>query len=257
MISLKIDGKEVKVKKGTTILLAARKIGVEIPTLCYHEALSPIGACRLCTVEIKRGKRTKVVTACNFSVEDEVEVQTNSPRVKKIRKMVLELLWARCPDVKRLQELAEQMDITQPRFTKEKSDCILCGLCVRVCSEIIGANAITFVDRGVEREVATPFKVSSDECLGCGACVALCPTGAIKMEDIENSRVLDKWNTTCKLSKCKVCSAPFAPWKQLEYIRGRIDLPAELFEICPRCRRKTFALEEEIAEMQETSGRKK
>ena len=184
-IKLKIDGIEVKANEEGTILDAARKVGVEIPTLCYNSALSPFGACRVCSVEItdKRGRK-KIVTSCNYPVREGLVVSTKSDKVFKTRKLLLELLLARCPKVKKIQDLAQKYGVQKPRFWIEdvEEDCILCGLCTRVCEECIGVYAINFAKRGVEREVTAPYHRLSDDCIGCGACAIVCPTNSKRIQ---------------------------------------------------------------------------
>ncbi len=182
MITLIIDNQKVNVKQGTTILKASEKLGIEIPTLCNHEGLAPYGACRLCVVEIIKEKENRIVAACSFPVEEGMKVLTNSDRILKRRKMIVEFLLARCPDVKVVRDLANKIGIKKPRFKPKNKDCILCGLCVRVCNEIVGIGAIGFVNRGKNLKVDTPFHLASDVCIGCGACSYVCPTGAIEME---------------------------------------------------------------------------
>jgi coenzyme F420-reducing hydrogenase beta subunit len=180
-VTLKIDGKEVKATDGATILEVARKAGIEIPTLCYISSLEPFGSCRVCSVEITdpRGRK-KVVTSCNYPVKEGLEVSTKSEKVLKTRKLLLELLLARCPKVKKIQDLAREYGVEKPRFWIEdaEEDCILCGLCTRVCQERVGVYAINFAKRGVEREVTTPYHSFSDDCIGCGACALVCPTNS-------------------------------------------------------------------------------
>jgi coenzyme F420-reducing hydrogenase beta subunit len=184
-ITLKIDEKEVKAKEGSTILEVAREVGIDIPTICYHKALSPFGACRVCSVEImdKRGRR-RVVTSCNYPVEEGLSVFTKSEKVLKTRKLLLELLLARCPNVKKIQDMAREYGIQKPSFwiEDEEEDCVLCGLCARVCDEKIGLYAINFANRGVKREVTTPYHTFSDDCIGCGACAIVCPTHSKKIQ---------------------------------------------------------------------------
>ena len=183
MITFKLDGRQVEAEEGETILEVAQRYNVHIPTLCYHKALPPAGACRLCTVEVFDGRRTRLVTSCNYPVRQDIEVTPNSERVIKGRKMIVELLLARCPDVKLLQDLGKEYGIEKPRFELETSDCILCGLCVRMC-ERVGNSAISLTGRGVDMEVDTPFHIQTDVCMACGACAFVCPTGHIKLEDI-------------------------------------------------------------------------
>jgi bidirectional [NiFe] hydrogenase diaphorase subunit len=239
MITLNIDGREFKAEKGQTILQVARENGIDIPTLCHHEAIEPYGACRLCIVEISKGKRTKIVTSCLYPVEEGLEVKTASPRVISNRKMLLELLLARCSKNKVIKELASQMGIEQPTFKLEyleDNDCIVCGLCVRACEQVVGVSAISLVNRGITKEPASPFLEPATACIGCGSCYYICPTGAIKMEDKGDTRIIYNWKVEFKLKKCKVCGNYWAPEKQLEYIRKQWNLPEDFFDICPNCK---------------------
>jgi len=237
MIPITIDGQKAEVERGTTVLQAARGIGIEIPTLCYHEAVAPYGVCRLCTVEVARGKRSRLTTSCTYPVLEEIAVQTASPRVLQARKIILELLLARCPSVKKVQDMARQMGIEKPRFPVGNDDCILCGLCVRVCEELIGASAISFSNRGVNREVTPPFRLAPETCIGCGACAFVCPTGAIAVEDVDGIRRIPRWHVEHTMHKCPECGEQFVPEPQVAYVRGKSSLPPETFELCPRCRR--------------------
>ena len=181
-VPITIDGQMVQIDQGTPIIDAAKKAGIVIPTLCYHEALKPYGSCRLCMVEIVLNKQRRLVTACNFPVEIGMEVFTDTAKVRHIRRTIIELLLARCPDVSSLHTMARQMGIKSSRFKKQgAAECILCGLCVRFCEEVVGVSAIGLANRGIDREVATPFKVASDVCIGCGSCTYICPTGCIEM----------------------------------------------------------------------------
>lgn len=178
-VTLTINDGKVKAEEGTTILKAAQGVGVDIPTLCYHEKLAPHGACRLCTVEITRGQKSRLVTACVYLVEDGLKVETESEPVTKIRKMLLELMLASCPGVKAIQDYASRYGITKSRFETEPNFCILCGLCVRYCNEVKGKNAIGFVGRGAERQVMFFPDIAAQECPKCGECFSFCPTGVL------------------------------------------------------------------------------
>lgn len=182
-IRLKINGIETEAEDRTTILAIAEKLGIKIPTLCHHPLLEPYGVCRICTVEVKSSKRTRMVTACNYPATNGIEVLTNSPRVRRDRKIILEWMMARCGHVKVLEDLAEEYGIKEPRFGRGDDDCILCGLCVRICSEVVGANVLAFYNRGATREVSTAYGETSSKCIACGACAAVCPTDAIKIEN--------------------------------------------------------------------------
>ena len=175
MIGLKINGLEVSVDEGTTLLEAARYLGLPIPTLCHMEGLSPYGACRLCVVEIGEGANAKLVSSCTYPVQEGLVVRTASSRVLRARRMVLELLLASCPQSKVIQDLASQHDVRTQRFKQEYEDCILCGLCVRMCSEQMMAHAIGFQGRGNHRRIGTPFDMKSETCRQCGGCMYICP----------------------------------------------------------------------------------
>lgn len=193
-ITLEIDGKEVQAKEGMTILEVAKSVGIDIPTLCYHPALTPFGACRLCSVEIVQRGRSRIVTSCVYPVEEGLVVKTKSDKVIRDRKMLIELMLARAPKAKVIQDLAREYAVERTRFKVEDEDnlCILCGLCTRICEERIGVSAINFVGRGVNRKVQTPFQetldINLDMCIACGACASVCPTGAIKLEDITRKK---------------------------------------------------------------------
>ena len=189
-VRIKIDGTPLEVEKDSYILQAAESIGIAIPTLCYYPYMTPYAACRICCVEARDGKGwSKVVTACNYPVWDGLEVFTDTPRVINARRTNLQMLMRSCAPSPVLQKLAKDFGIDKPRWGTGSYTCILCGLCVRVCDEVVGAHALTFVNRGFERDVATPFNLKTDSCILCGACAKICPTNHIKMEDIEE-RVL-------------------------------------------------------------------
>jgi bidirectional [NiFe] hydrogenase diaphorase subunit len=239
LVTLTIDGQKLQAEQGRTILEVARDNGIEIPTLCYNEGVEPYGACRLCLVEISKNGRTRLVTSCLYPVEEGLVVNTASERVMANRKMLMELLLARCSGVKVIEDLARKIGVEKPPFKPEyleKNECILCGLCVRACREVVGTSAISLVNRGVNREVAAPFLETAPDCIGCGSCVFICPTKCIKMEDKGGIRTIHNWKVDFKLKKCKVCGNYFAPEKQLEYIRKKLNLPEDFFDTCPNCK---------------------
>ena len=179
-ILLKIDGKEVRAKEGMTVLEAARGAGIYIPTLCYHEKLKPYGACRICTVEIETHGRTNFVAACVYPVQENLIVITRSERLSKLRKTLLELMLAYAPESKILQDLSQEYSARGAYFKEEPSFCVLCGLCVRYCAEIEQKNAVGFIGRGENREIAFIPQIASKECPNCKRCFSLCPTEALQ-----------------------------------------------------------------------------
>ncbi len=170
-----MNGLTITVEEGSTLLEAAQFMGFPIPTLCHMEGLSPYGACRLCVVEIGEGTKSKLVTSCTSLVQEGLNVRTASARVIKARKMIVELLLATCPQSKIIQDIASELGVRQQRFKQEHEDCILCGLCVRICEEQMMAKAIGFRGRGDHRSIGTPFDIKSEVCRLCGACMYVCP----------------------------------------------------------------------------------
>ena len=186
MIKFTLNGTEYEVHKGTTILQVARKAGITIPTLCHHDDLSPYGACRLCLVEVVKRGWPSLQPACLYPAQEGIEVTTDTERVIRVRKILLELYLARSSGSYPIIELAREYGVKTTRFKlKEKSDCILCGLCVRACEEISQRNAISFAQRGSKRMIQTPFVELSETCVGCKACMAVCPTNTIIIDEAD------------------------------------------------------------------------
>jgi NADH dehydrogenase/NADH:ubiquinone oxidoreductase subunit G len=185
MVNLTINGLKVQVEKGERLLEVAQFYGFPVPTLCHMEGLSPYGACRLCVVEIGEGPRSKLVTSCTYPVEEGLKVRTASTRVVRARRMVIELLLGTCPQSKVIQDLASAHGVRQQRFRQEHDDCILCGLCVRMCEEQMQARAIGFRGRGENRSIGTPFDVKSELCRTCGGCQHVCPACQLRCTFVE------------------------------------------------------------------------
>ena len=179
-IRLQIDGREVMAEQGMTILDAARRSGISIPTLCHHDMLQPYGGCRLCIVEAEKDGRVTIVASCVHQVENDLVVRTRSEKIDRLRRILLELLMTHAPDSKVLQELAAEYGADRNRFEPEASFCVHCGLCVRYCAEVVGKHAVGFVDRGVRKEISFVPEIASEVCLDCKACFPLCPTSYLQ-----------------------------------------------------------------------------
>ncbi len=190
MINLTINGLPASVEENTTLLEAAEFLGFPIPTLCHMAGLSPYGACRLCVVEIGSGPRSRLVTSCTYRAEEGMQVRTASTRVVRARRMILELLLASCPQSKVIQDLASAHDVRRQRFRQEHEQCILCGLCVRMCREQMMAGAIGFRGRGENRSVGTPFDARSEKCRLCGGCMQVCPACQLRCTFTEPERAI-------------------------------------------------------------------
>jgi NADH dehydrogenase/NADH:ubiquinone oxidoreductase subunit G len=190
VVTLTINGLEVTVEEGWTLLEAAQFLGFPIPTLCHMEGLAPYGACRLCVVEIGEEPNTKLVSSCTYPVQNGLKVRTASARVMRSRKMVLELLLASSPQSKVIQDLASKFEVKQQRFRQEFEDCILCGLCVRMCEEQMVAKAIGFQERGENRRISTPFDIKSEECRLCGGCIYVCPVCTLRCTYTEPDKAI-------------------------------------------------------------------
>ncbi len=208
MVTISINGKSISVPKDYTILQAARSAGIDIPTLCYLKDINEIGACRMCLVEVK-GART-LVTACVYPVNEGMEVFTQTERVRKARKAVLELMLSnhnkKCLTCARnrnceLQTLAEELNVTElpyegaqtpstiddvsPSIVRDNSKCILCRRCIAVCKKVQTVGAIDATQRGFNTKIGSAFEKSLNEtdCAMCGQCISVCPVGALYEKD--------------------------------------------------------------------------
>jgi len=207
LIRLEIDGRTVSVPDGSTILDAAKLLGIEIPTLCYSPLIEPYAACRICSVEVEfSGGKRRIVTACNYPVWEGIKVYSDNAKVRRIRRMIVEMLLARCSSVGVLKDLAAKYGIEEVRLEKQEEKCILCGLCVRVCAEVVGKAAISFAGRGLHRRIATPYDRETEDCIACGACALVCPTGVIRVEDTEGRSVAHE---ELQLGPPKAVTVPF------------------------------------------------
>jgi len=182
MIPFILNGLEVSAEESWTILEAARFYGLEIPTLCWNEGLTPYGGCRLCLVEIGSGPGSKLVSSCTRTVEKGLVVRTDTRRVVEARRMMIELMLSTAPYSKKIQDLASKFGVTQQRFKPRNEECVYCGLCIRMCDEQMDARAIGFQNRGYKRKISTPFNIKSEECRLCGACIYICPACSLRCQ---------------------------------------------------------------------------
>ena len=189
-MQIKIDGINFDAPEGFTVLEAANFLGIKIPTLCYHEGLSPWGGCRLCIVEIGTGLETRMVTSCTYPVEDGLVIRTATEKIVNARKMILELLISQCPTSKTLQDYASEMGLNKVRFSPKWENCIQCGLCVRMCNEQMMASAIGFQSRGNKLKIATPFNQNSEVCRKCGGCIHICPACTLRCDGPHPENIL-------------------------------------------------------------------
>ena len=230
MAYMYVDNMRVEIEGEKNVLEVIRKAGIDLPTFCYYSELSTYGACRMCVIENERGG---IEAACSTVPRDGMRVRTNTPVLQKHRRMVLELILAsHCRDCTtcsksgscRLQELALRFGVDKVRFSdnrkisgidnsstsivRDPSKCILCGDCVRVCSEKQGLGIIDFAKRGSKMEVMPAFnmKLAETDCVNCGQCAAVCPTGAITVKD-ETDKVWEYLNDPTKRVVAQIAPA--------------------------------------------------
>jgi heterodisulfide reductase subunit A len=183
MIQLTINNQATEAVEGTSLLTAIEKLGLRVPTLCHHKALTPYGACRLCIVEVHvPGRAPTIQASCSYPVIEGISVLTDTDRVKRARKIVAELLLARCPESEVIQRIASDLGVHETRIKKKYDDCVYCGLCVRMCQERMGRSAIGFSGRGPKKKLEPPFGKHNEMCWTCGACNFICPVDKRVME---------------------------------------------------------------------------
>jgi predicted molibdopterin-dependent oxidoreductase YjgC len=197
-------------------------------------------------VELDRGEWKQMITACNYPVRRDIVVYVSSEAARKARHGVMELLLARAPESRELKELAERMGVKGTRYpnvTESQRNCILCGLCVRVCEDMIGKSAIGFAGRGVDRTVAAPFRQPSEDCIACGACAVICPVGTIKvrLHEDEQEVEISPFKSRVKLIACRQCGAPVVSELVVAQTLERAKLDSEelreRMRLCPKCRK--------------------
>jgi len=170
-----MDGAIIHAVKGTSVLDTAVEYGICIPHLCHVPYLSDIGACRLCIVEHIVNGRSNITTSCTLNVQEGMVIETNTERIRKLRRNIAELLVAQAPNSRAIQDIAVRCGVKEVRYPFRNENCVLCGRCVRACTELWKARAKGFVGRGKDRHVDYPFGTRPDFCKQCGACIQLCP----------------------------------------------------------------------------------
>lgn len=243
MIDICIDGRTISAARGTTILEAARQLGIHIPTLCHHEGMSPDGNCRICTVEICERGRKKLVASCMYPIKSEIAVETRSERAIEARRFVIQLLLNRNPKAIPIAQLAKEYGVErEERFASDADLCIRCNRCVRACS-LNGTNAIDMAGTGFGRLVSPPYAQAPADCIGCLSCAEVCPTGKITYKD--SGAVRRIWDRDFELIACERCGARYATAEQIAYVdrMGAVGtaegarIPAHF---CDKCRKAVY-----------------
>ena len=235
MINMTIDGKSVQANEGDSVLKKIRDLRIDMPTLCYHPELKAFGACRLCTVEVRANGAWKLTASCELPAGQGLEVKTASEKAVEARKLAAELLYFQYPTTAAVRDIAVKLGIAVAPAESEGHDCILCGLCTRTCRDVVGVSALTFADRGLGRDLDAPkIAFAADRCIGCGSCAYVCPTGYVKMESLDDKRII--WDKVFKMAACNSCGRFFAPVEQLEYISRTTGTPMSLLSTCMSCR---------------------
>ncbi|MFH1139681.1 MAG: 2Fe-2S iron-sulfur cluster-binding protein [Pseudomonadota bacterium] len=236
MAALEVDGRPVEAEDGEILLHALRRVGIAIPALCYHPALKPAGACRLCVVELEpEPGRSAAKLSCLVKVTDGLRVSTQTKTVLEARTKAFIALLDLAPQAEGIVELARTHGIELP---PRPDGCVRCRLCVRVCRDIVGQNALKMEKRG-DRYYAAPVE---GQCIGCGTCVNVCPTGVIKLVDDHEGRTIsirDEVIGRHVLKNCEACGKLFATEKFLKKVRERsTDHHPDVKErhgYCPTC----------------------
>ncbi len=235
MLQITIDGDVYETAKGMTVLQVMRKNGIQVPTLCYHEALKPIGACKLCGVLVPgHSGNPRILLSCVLKAREGLVVNTEGEWVQKARTLAFRNLLAMAPQSNRIRALAESFNVP---LGPVADGCIRCRLCIRVCKEVVGIGALKMAERDGLRLIVP----NEGLCIGCGTCANICPTGAIYMADEDGVRTIsirDEVIGVNPLERCEACGRFFASQKFINHVKLLTRNHAavkELHQYCHSC----------------------
>jgi NADH dehydrogenase/NADH:ubiquinone oxidoreductase subunit G len=238
-LTITIDGRDCACEKGEFLLDIATRNSIYIPTLCNHPGLEGLGACRVCIVEVVERGKGKIVVSCIYPVERECEVFTANDKVLEQRRTILMLLGKLAPNSERIRAISKHYKAPALPRLENKPDgdrCILCGRCVQACNKL-GTGAIAAVNRGIAKEIATPYHEPSKACIGCASCAEVCPTDAIPVTQDAQTRTI--WGRTFVLAHCSSCGADLNTQEVLQDVARKTGQEPDM--LCDACRKRTIA----------------
>jgi len=235
MIRFTLNDQTIECNTGATVLQAAREHGIVIPTLCFHPALKPSGACKLCAVQVRAAAgRTTVMLSCLLKAKEGMAVSTDTPQVHEARTAAIHRLYAMAPMSQRIRDIAAAEGVALPLMP---DGCIRCRLCIRVCKEIVGQSALRMEKvNGRDQIMPVPGR-----CIGCGTCANLCPTHAIRIMDqgsVRMIRIREELIGQHPLERCQGCGKYYATERQVRFVEHRTEPHAHVktpHHYCPAC----------------------